>query len=332
MTRAFGLLSCGLVGVSILSLACGFAAESPWTVVRTLCGMGDPLQDLVILDLRLPRVVLAVLVGAGLAASGAILQAVSRNDLADAGTLGMTGGAGVGIVLLLLVNPQAVTATPALMPLGAFAGAVGAVGLTFLLATGAGALRPSRLLLVGVSVGMGLSGLMLLLPLRMSHEIHNYALDWITGSLVGAAWSQIFLIIPVLAALLTAAWGQSRALDILGLGDDSASSLGIDLKRRRIALICVASALAAICLSTAGGIPFVGLLAPHLARRAVGGRHSALLPASALCGALLMAASDGLARSLPSRSELPTGTVVGIIGGAYFLALLVWPSRRRGQP
>lgn len=326
--KTFAPLAAALMGACFLSLVVGRVPVSAGDVVLALAGRGDARQDLIVLDLRLPRLLLGVLAGAGLAVAGAILQAVSRNPLAEAGTLGVTGGAGTGMMMLLLVHPLAATRQPALLPLAAFAGAAYAVGLTFLLASDRGRLNPSRLLLVGVSVGLALNAATLLLPLRMSYEIHNYALDWVTGTLVGAEPSQLLVLGVCLAALLPPTFLGARTLDVLALGDDSASALGLDLRSARLRWLGLASALAASSVAMAGGIAFVGLMAPHAARRLAGARHAALLPTSAFCGAILMAAADGAARSLPGQAELSTGTVVGILGGAYFLLQLVLPARR----
>lgn len=326
--KTIALLGAALAAACFLSLLVGHVPMTAGDVVLALAGRGDARQDLIVLDLRLPRLLLGVLAGAGLAVAGAILQAVSRNPLAEAGTLGITGGAGTGMMMLLLFYPLAVTQRPALLPVAAFAGAAYAIALTYVLAAGRGRLQPSRLLLVGVSVGLALNAATLLLPLRMSYEIYNYALDWLTGTLVGAEPSQLLVLTLCLAALLPPILLRARTLDVLELGDDSAAALGLDLRNARLRWLGLASALAAGCVAMAGGIAFVGLMAPHAARKLAGPRHAALLPASALCGAILMAAADGAARSLPGRVELSTGTVVGVLGGAYFLLQLLLPARR----
>ncbi len=328
----FAILAAILIAVPLLSLAAGRAGTSVADVLGILGGGGDAVDRLVVLELRLPRVLVALLVGAGLAVAGTILQGVCRNPLAEPGTLGLTGGAGLGVVLLLLYDPHAATRAPALASCAAFAGCAFAMASTFALALGEGGLRPSRLLLVGLSVGLGLSGALLLLPLRMSPEIYNYALDWITGTLIAAEMSQVVFLAPCLVLLVAGAWAQAPALDVLRIDDDSAAGLGMDLFRRRLLLLVTASGLVAVCVSVAGALPFVGLLAPHIARWAFGPSHRVLIPAAALCGAVLTVAADGAGRSLPGRAEIPAGTAIGVLGGAYFLIRLAIPSPVRSGP
>ena len=330
--RRFAILGALALAVPLLALAAGRAGTPVVEVLQILGGGGDAVDRQVVLDLRLPRVLVALLVGAGLAVAGTILQGVCRNPLAEPGTLGLTAGAGLGVVLLLLYDPQAATHTPTLASLAAFAGCVFALAATFVLSLGEGGLRPSRLLLIGLSVGLGLSGALLLLPLRMSPEIYNYALDWITGTLIAAEMSQALFLAPCLVLLVAGAWMQATALDVLRLDDDSAAGLGMDLFRRRLLLLATAAALVAVCVAVAGALPFVGLLAPHIARWAFGPRHRALIPAAALCGAVLAVVADGTGRSLPFRAEIPAGTAIGVLGGVYFLIRLVIPSSTRSAP
>ncbi len=328
----FALLGALVIAVLLLSLATGRVWTPVADVLAILGGGGAAVDRLVVLDLRLPRVLVALLVGAGLAVAGTILQGVCRNPLAEPGTLGLTAGAGLGVVMLLLYDPQAATRAPVLASCAAFAGCAFAMATTFALSLGEGGLRPSRLLLVGLSVGLGLSGALLLLPLRMSPEIYNYALDWITGTLIAAELTQASFLAPCLVVLLAGAWSQATALDVLQLDDDAAAGLGMELFRRRVLLLATASALVAVCVAVAGALPFVGLLAPHLARWAFGPFHRVLLPAAALCGAVLTVVADSAGRSLPGRAEIPAGTAIGVLGGAYFLIRLVIPSRARSAP
>ena len=332
LMRRFAILGVIAIVVPLLALAAGRAGTSIADVLAILCGGGETVDRLVVLELRLPRVLVALLVGAGLAVAGTILQGVCRNPLAEPGTLGLTGGAGLGVVMLLLYDPHAATRAPMLASCAAFGGCTCAMAATFALTWGEGGLRPSRLLLVGLSLGLGLSGALLLLPLRMSPEIYNYTLDWITGTLITAEISQAVFLAPCLLLLVAGAWAQASALDVLRLDDDSAAGLGMDLLRRRLLLLVTASGLVAVCVAVTGALPFVGLLAPHIARWGFGPSHRALIPAAALCGAVLTVVADGAGRSLPGRAEIPAGTAIGVLGGAYFLIRLVIPSRERSGP
>jgi iron complex transport system permease protein len=316
------LLSLVLLAVATVSLDLGSAQLSPRQILAALAGHGEARHELLILQLRLPRLVLSVLIGVGLAVSGVILQGITRNDLASPDTVGVNAGSGLGMMFLLVMYPTAAAQFPLFLPLGAVAGAMATTSLVFALAYRQGSVLPSRLLLVGIAVGFGAQAAMLLLSLRMSFTMYNYVLTWMSGTLAAGDWASILLLLPCSLLLVPLAASRARVLDVLSLGDYLAAGLGVSVDRQRLLLLGVATMLTATCVAIGGHIGFLGLAAPHLARRLVGANHGVLFPAAALCGATLLLTADGLGRYLLAPVEIPAGVLVGTLGGVYFLYLL----------
>ena len=274
------------------------------------------------LQVRLPRVVIGLLVGIGLAVSGVVLQGMTHNDLASPSTLGINGGCGLGIMFLLVMYPTAATTLPSLLPVAAVAGALSITILVFALSYQHGIVLPSRLLLVGIAIGFGAQAAMLMLALRMSYSTYYSVVTWMSGTLANADWKSVWLLLPCCVLLIPAAWSRSRVLDTLSLGDQVATSLGVAVQRQRFVLIGIATVLTGTCVALGGHIVFLGLVAPHLARRLVGVNHFRLIPAAALCGAILLIVADTLGRYLFAPVGMPAGVLVGALGGIYFLYLL----------
>ena len=316
------LLAVTLVVVAAVSINLGSAHLSFWQAVAALWGRGAWIDNLVIFDLRLPRIVLGTLIGMGVATSGVVLQGITRNDLAGPDTVGVNAGSGLGIMFLLVACPTAATTLPWLLPVGAVAGAAIITLLVFGLAYRQGTVLPSRLLLVGIAVGFGAHAAMLLLSLRMSFVMYNYIVSWMSGTLTAANWKSILLLLPCCLLLIPVAFSRARVLNAFSLGGDVAATLGVDVERQRLLLLGVATLITSVCVAVGGHIGFLGLAAPHVARRLVGNRHGVLFPAAALCGAILLVTADSLGRHLFSPVEIPAGVLVGILGGVYFLYLL----------
>jgi iron complex transport system permease protein len=321
-TTVLWMLVLLLVAVCAFSLMLGSTRLSALRVLAAVVGRGDYRESLIVLSMRLPRLVLSVLIGAGLAVSGVILQGITRNHLASPDTLGVNAGSGLGIMLLLTVWPTAATQSPVLLPLAATAGAAVFTALVFALAYRRGTVLPARLLLVGVAVGFGAHAAMLMFSLRMSFSMYSYVSTWMSGTLAGGSWVSIRLLLPWPVVLLPLVWMQARTLDVLTLGEYVAAGLGVPLQRQRLRLIAAATILTSVCVAIGGQIGFLGLAAPHLARRLVGRRHRVLLPAAAAIGATLLLLGDSLGRHLLAPAEIPAGVAVGILGGLYFLYLL----------
>ncbi len=323
----FSVLLIVLFAASITGLGLGSTQMSWSKVTAAFIGRGYGVDNLVLFDLRLPRVIMCMLVGSGLAVSGVILQGITRNDLASPGTVGVSGGAGLGMLFMLLWSPTIVATIPMLLPAGAVVGALLTTTLVFALSFRQGIVLPSRLLLVGIAVGFGTQAAMLLFSLRMNYVTYNTVLAWMIGSLGAVDWKSVKILTPCCAILIPAAWSRARVLNVFSLGDHVATSLGVSVHRERLLLLGLATALTSACIAIAGHITFLGLISPHVARRLVGANHVLLFPAAVLCGAILLLVADSLGRHLFAPIEMPAGVLVGILGGVYFLYLL---SRTRG--
>lgn len=326
--RKRGFLTIGILLILILivftiSMNTGYIRLTPWELLKTLFGGGTDRQSLILFDFRLPRMVISLLVGAGLAVSGCILQGLSRNALADPGILGINAGAGLMVMIFISFFEQTATSSVLVIPLLAMAGAAGTAALIYVLAYNRHeGLLPTRLLLVGIAVAAGISAAMIVLTLRMNPEKYQFVATWLAGSIWGSNWTFVLALWPWILLFLPLAMLKARALNVLNLGDNTATGLGASVERERLLLLAVAVCLAGACVAVSGGIGFVGLIAPHLARVLVGGRHQILLPTSALVGALLLILADTLGRSILQPSEIPAGIVVAVIGAPYFLYLL----------
>ena len=309
-----------LLAAVILSVSYGEYRIAPLEVVRATLGLetGNDDYRLVVRLFRLPRIVLAALVGAALAVSGTILQGITRNPLADPGILGISSGAALAAVSLLVYF----TAAPvALLPWVAFAGALLTAVLIYLLAWRGGS-SPLRLILIGIGFAAAAQALTTLLVVFGDINDVQQALVWLSGSVDGRGWADVRVLALWLVVLLPLTFLSARQLNTLALGDESATGLGVGLERTRAFLILLSVALAAGAVAAAGTVGFVGLVAPHITRRLVGPGHEGLLPASALTGALLVVTADLIGRTVIAPSQLPAGLVTAAIGAPYFMYLL----------
>lgn len=310
-------------GVLLLSMNTGFSKMSPLEVLRTLFGGGTAKQHLILFEFRLPRIVIALLVGIGLAIAGAILQGVSRNGLADPGILGINSGAGLAVVLYVVTNPQRESASPMLLPFLALIGAFGAAIIIYLMAYKRHkGISSSRLVLSGIALAAGINALMIVLTIRLDPNEFNFIATWQAGSIWGSSWKFVISLLPWLVVLVPVALWKARQLNVFSLGDETAKGLGSHLNMQRLILLVVAVAISAACVAVSGGIGFIGLLGPHIARRLVGPRYEHVIPVSALIGAVLLLTADMVGRSILQNSEVPAGVMVAIIGAPYFLYLL----------
>lgn len=273
-------------------------------------------QHQVIWNIRLPRTITAVLVGSNLALSGVILQGVMRNPLADPHIIGISSGAGLAGIIILILFPEYAN----LIPPVAFLGAMGAAVLIYILAW-KGGIQPIRVILAGVAVsaflGAGISGLMVFYSDRVQG-----ALMFMTGSLSARSWPQVSIIFPYTVIGCVAAAFLAEKLNILSLGDDVARGLGLQVEAVRFLLTAVGALLAASAVCVVGLLGFVGLIIPHAARLLIGSDHKFLFPASALLGAGVLSLSDTLARTVFSPAEIPVGIIMAVLGAPFFLYLL----------
>lgn len=303
----------------LINVGYGEYTIPPLDVLKTLGGIEtDQGYSLVINTLRLPRVLVALLVGMGLATSGAILQGLTRNPLADPGIIGVTAGASLAAVTLIVLFPAIALFT---LPFAAFGGALVVTVLIYWLAWNQGS-SPMRLILVGIGITSIATALTSVLVTFGEINSVSQALIWLTGSVYGRSWHHVWSLLPWLAVFIPLAFLLCRDLNALNLGDDVAQGLGSHVEQKRSLLLLISIALAAASVATAGSIGFVGLIAPHLARQLVGPAHEGLLPTAALTGGMIVVSADLLAKMLFAPIELPCGIVTAIIGAPYFLYLL----------
>ncbi|MGY3187984.1 FecCD family ABC transporter permease [Lysinibacillus sp. TE18511] len=318
-----GTLTLLIVITFVISMNTGVIKLTPIEVLRTIFGQGDAQQQLILFEFRLPRIVLAVLVGMGLAISGAILQGISKNALADPGILGINAGAGFAVMLYISFFPSTKAVPVYLLPALAFVGSgITAILIYTLSYRRHEGITPMRLLLTGIAVAAGISSAMIVLTLRLSPENYQFVATWLAGSIWGSNWRFVVSLLPWLLILLPFVYSKSRVLNVLNLGEITAVGLGASIERERRWLLAASVGLAGASVSVSGGIGFVGLIAPHLARQLVGAKHQFLLPTTALLGGLLVLMADTIGRSIFEPSEIPAGIVVAILGAPYFLYLL----------
>ncbi|WP_416148814.1 FecCD family ABC transporter permease [Salipaludibacillus sp. HK11] len=315
-----------IIIIFFLSLNLGYIQIAPLDVIRTLIGSGTEQDQLVLFDFRLPRMVIALLIGAGLGISGAILQGVSQNGLADPGILGINAGAGFAVVLFIYFFQGSMSSLGTLsifvMPISALIGGVFAAFLIYTLAWKNG-VTPVRLILVGIGVNAAFGAGLIIFQLKMNPNDFMQATIWLSGSIWGANWKFVLTVLPWILILIPFTVYKARNLNILNLGDEMATGLGIAVERERRILLLTSVALAGACVAVGGGISFLGLVAPHLARRLVGSKHQVMLPVTALIGGLLLLLADMIGRNLLAPSEIPVGLVVSALGAPYFIYLLI---------
>lgn len=323
--RAFAILALligAALGSIVLALVVGSIRIPLGDVFASLLGQHGGLSADVVASLRLPRALAGFACGGLLALSGALLQVLLRNPLADPYILGISGGAGVGAILAILFGLGAAGVSGS-----AFAGALAAMLMVFGLAHGDGSWTQTRLLLTGVIVAAGCGAMVaLILSIAPDHKLHGM-LFWLMGDLSQATSPKAAL--GVLAAVLLVALPFARELNLLSRGPDTAQALGVQVGQLRRGVYLVASLATAAAVTQAGSIGFIGLIVPHLVRLALGNDQRLLLPASALAGGSLLVVADTLARSLIAPQQLPVGVLTALIGVPVFLFLLARDSRPR---
>jgi iron complex transport system permease protein len=271
-------------------------------------------------DLRLPRIVLALIVGAALSTAGASFQGIFRNPLAEPYLLGVSAGAALGATIAIIWKPLTSLGIYTL-PLLAFVGATLAAFLVYRVATIGGQTGGAALLLSGVAVGSTLTAVMSFLMVTTERDLHTVVV-WLMGGLTTATWAKVYITLPVTGAGFVYMMLMSRRMNLLLMGEERAQQLGIDSHRTRRNLMVVAAITTAAAVSFSGLIGFIGLMVPHIMRLLVGPNHRRLLPATALFGALLLLVADTVARTAMAPSEIPVGIITAAAGGPFFLYLL----------
>ncbi|MGX8797206.1 FecCD family ABC transporter permease [Fusibacter sp. JL298sf-3] len=308
----------------VFGLSFGFIKMSVPRVLQTLLGEGTSQDHFTLFTLRMPRLIITAVMGMALAVSGSVLQTLTRNDLADPGILGVNAGAGLGVTVAYLTLDFTSANVVLLLPVLGFVGA----SLTFLVTwlfsmDKGGQLNVDKLVLVGIGSGISLSGAMIVFVSSAGREEVHFIYKWLSGNIWGDKWVFVQVTVPLVLLLMAVVFLKANTMDLLGLDNISAQSLGVDLKRERRLLVAVAVALAAVVVSVAGAIAFVGLIIPHIAKRLYGPRHKHFLPGSVLLGGIFLMAADTIGRNiLPPQGLLP-GIVVSLVGAPYFLMLVM---------
>ncbi|PWM78699.1 MAG: iron ABC transporter permease [Phascolarctobacterium sp.] len=310
-----------LAVLCLAALTAGSADYSLEQIINVLFYGGEGPARVVVVNLRLPRLVMAMEVGACLAVAGALLQAVMRNPLADPGIIGVSAGAATAATTVLLLYPAMLSA----VPLFAFGGAALACVLIYVLAW-RGGVDPVRIILSGVAINTVLGAYTSFLQMLNSDNLSN-VLAFMNGSLSGGSWDEVYVITAYALLGLVLAFCCIKSANILQLGDDVARSLGVNVSVVRILLSAVGAFLAAATVAVAGMIGFIGLVVPHIARMLVGSDYRALLPVSTLLGAVMLLAADTLGRTMITGMEIPVGIVMAATGGPFFLYML----RKKGR-
>jgi iron complex transport system permease protein len=331
--RALAALVVALALSLLLGVAVGAVWVSPGAILRLTAwklGLGGRpdvprFAEVIVFQLRLPRVLLAAIVGAALAASGAVFQGLFRNALADPAIIGVSSGAALGAVLVI-VTVGAASLGALAVPLAAFVGAMATSLVVYRLARIGPAVHVATLLLAGIAVAAVISSLMSLVMSFSGQQVRDiYA--WLLGGLVAEGWRSIAVVLPIVAVGVAGAVLVAHELNLVALGEERAVQLGVEVDRLKRRAIAVGALLAAAAVSVAGVIGFVGLMTPHLLRLVIGADHRRLVPASVLGGATLLVLADLVARTVIAPAELPVGVVTALLGGPFFLFLL----RRQGR-
>ena len=324
------ILALALLGAIVAATVTGAAGLSPSTTFAALLGLlrqgvhatgsFPEWAPRLLLDLRLPRIALAVVTGAALSTAGTSFQGTFRNPLAEPYLLGVSAGAALGATIAIVWKPLAALGIYT-VPLLAFVGAVLAAFLVYRLATFGGRTQSASLLLSGVAVGSTLTAVLSFLMVTTEKDLHTVVV-WLMGGLTAATWTKVYITLPVVAAGFIYMMVVAKRMNLLLMGEERARELGVDAQRTRRNLMVVASLTTAAAVSFTGLIGFVGLMVPHIMRLLVGPDHRRLLPASALFGALLLLAADTAARTAMAPAEIPVGIITAAVGGPFFLYLL----------
>lgn len=328
--RFTGILLAGmgvLALVAYSSLSYGILELSFFDVCQILLGTYPSGEyEVLIYQFRLPRIVIAALVGAGLGVSGAVLQGISRNGLADPGILGVNAGAGFAMVIFMFFYRDALNGANWLailaMPFFGLIGGLAASLFVYLFSWKEGRLDSQRFLLNGIALGSGLGALSFYLTLKMNPADFHAATAWSMGSLLHANWKYIVTMVPWFLVLVPIILWKTSILDLFQLEESTVRSLGVRVEKEQGLLLLCSTGLVSVCVAVAGNIGFVGLIVPHLARSLIGMRHDRIIPFCGLLGMLLVILADFVAKNLFAPVEIAAGVVIALIGVPYFIYLL----------
>ncbi|MFL2081475.1 FecCD family ABC transporter permease [Latilactobacillus sakei] len=316
-------LSALLIATTLVSLQTGQLAIGPQAIGQLLIGQGQAQDALILVDFRMPRIIIAILVGFALAIAGEVLQSTTQNPLADTGFLGINSGAGIAVLLFITFaadQGSQIFILPVLALIGVLVSAVVIVIGAYQKSVG---ITANRLLLTGVAVSTCFSALMVLLTLKLSPDNYQFVMTWLAGSIWGSSWPFIWALLPWLLLTLPYIFSKSQTLDAFVLKPDNMRSLGVDFQKQRLYLIGAAVILAGASVSISGGIGFIGLITPHIARRIIGYQHRYQLLLTGLLGSCFLLVADTYGKLLSPTAEIPAGIIVALIGAPYFIYLLI---------
>ena len=316
------LMGIALVFVTIWSMYAGTLDVSWERIFQTLIGKGTASETKILWIFRLPRSVTAMLAGLSLSLAGVIMQGVTGNEIATPSLLGITSGSSLGVVLLIYFKKLGYSVGNIPLPIGAVFGGFAVFFVLYCLSLKS-KLSPAKFILNGVAVSSCVGAITTILTYRFSPSDTNYMNIVMSGSLTGATWDKIFLVLPLLVVVLYYVSYKSKYLNILNLGEEISIGFGVDLLKERKKLLYTTVFLSSIAAYLAGGLSFIGLLASHISRKLVGGNFKKLIPATILVGMLLMVLADALARSLFAPEEIPVGNMLSMIGAPYLMYLLL---------
>lgn len=318
------MLSVLILLTAFISIGLGYSSVSYDRLLPTLFGYGSFKEEFILFSIRLPRIIITILAGMALALSGSILQGITRNDLADPGIIGINSGAGVSIAVFFLFFPIDAASFAYLLPIVAFVGALLTACLIYLFSySKRNGIQPVRLVLVGVGFSMAFSGLMIILISAAERQKVDFIAKWLAGSIWGTDWPFIWAIVPWLVVLIPLTLYKSQMLNLLGLSEPVSIGVGISVNRERFLMLIVAVALAASAVSVTGGIAFIGLMAPHMAKALVGPRSQMFIPVAILLGGWLLMLADTIGRNILEPDGIPAGIMIALIGAPYFMYLLL---------
>ena len=307
-----------------VSINAGYTDIPLLKILHIITGSGTAKENIIIFGFRLPRIMIAMLAGAGFSLSGCVLQGITRNSLADPGLMGINAGAGFVVLLFMTLSGTLTIGKFVSLPIFSLLGALLTGGLIYILSSHkTNGILPFQLVLNGVAIQAGIQAMMTLLILKLDDSQAEFLAAWQGGSIWNSTWNSVIALLPWLIIGFILLMCNSRTMDVLSMGDEIAKGLGAKVGREKRKLLFLAVALAASCVSISGNMNFVGLIGPHLSRTLVGSKHKILLPVSGLVGAVLVLGADIIARTVMEPMEIPTGIVVSVIGAPYFIFLLL---------
>lgn len=318
-----------IILIVLLLLACAWSMTSGeykmsmGDFFKTLLGQGNYTDSLILLDFRLPRMLITILAGIALAMSGAVIQSVTRNPLAEPGILGINAGSGFAIALFIVIGQVNADNFVYVLPIISMIGGVGTALLIFTFSYNKGeGITPASMVLIGVGLATALSGGSLTLMSKFDEDQSEFIASWLAGNIWGDEWSFVIAFVPWLIIIIPFLLMKSNVLNLLNVHEHIAQGVGVKVSTERIVLLILAVILSSAAVSVAGAIGFIGLMGPHIAKSIVGPRHQLFLPISIVLGALLLVISDTIGQVILQPSGIPAGIIVAIIGAPYFLFLM----------